>query len=99
MHCSQLWFPSFPWSHWGVSVPLSNSVTTPLRPTWPLREQFMITTLRRFIIDDHGQDLVEYALLSALIGVTGIVAWINVGTAIAAAYGSWDTNVQTLSAC
>ena len=53
--------------------------------------------LRKLVFDDRGQDLIEYALLSGLIGVVGILAWTNIGVAIAAAYGGWDTNVQCLS--
>lgn len=58
----------------------------------------MTTRFRRFISDDRGQDLIEYALLSALIGIVGILAWTNVGSAIFTTYSGWDTNVQTLSA-
>ena len=52
---------------------------------------------RRFIFDDRGQDLIEYALLSALIGIVGILAWIDVG-ALSATIGTWDAGVQGLSA-
>jgi Flp pilus assembly pilin Flp len=54
--------------------------------------------LVRILREDDGQDLIEYALLGALIGTVGIVAWANVGAAITTTYGSWDTNVQNLSA-
>jgi Flp pilus assembly pilin Flp len=53
---------------------------------------------RHFIFDDRGQDLIEYALLGALVAIVGIVAWANVGSAIFTTYGTWDTNVQGLSA-
>jgi Flp pilus assembly pilin Flp len=53
----------------------------------------------RFIREDGGQDLIEYALLGALIGVCAVTAWINIPTKIKAAYISWDSNVQTLSSC
>ena len=39
----------------------------------------MKAMLRRFVFDDRGQDLIEYALLSSLIGIVGILAWTNVG--------------------
>ena len=58
----------------------------------------MTTLLRRLIGDDRGQDLIEYALLSALIAVATIVAWTNVQTAVGVTYNALDTNVQTLSA-
>ena len=47
---------------------------------------------RRLIFDDGAQDLVEYALLGALIGIVGIAAWTNVGAAIAGTYAAWDSN-------
>jgi Flp pilus assembly pilin Flp len=59
----------------------------------------MKTILQRFACDDGGQDLIEYALLGALIGIGGIVAWTNVGTAILGTYSGWDTSVQALSSC
>jgi Flp pilus assembly pilin Flp len=58
----------------------------------------MKTILQRFACDDGGQDLIEYALLGALIGIGGIVAWTNIGSAIWTTYGGWDANVQGLSA-
>lgn len=58
----------------------------------------MKAMLRRFVFDDRGQDLIEYALLSSLIGIVGILAWTNLGGAMNTAYTTWDTNVQCLSA-
>jgi Flp pilus assembly pilin Flp len=55
-------------------------------------------TVLRILRDEDGQDLIEYGLLGALIGIVGIVAWTNVGSAIFTTYGSWDTNVQNVSA-
>jgi len=53
----------------------------------------------RFLVDESGQDLIEYALLSALIGVVGVLAWLNIKSGIGSAYSSWDSGVQNLSAC
>jgi Flp pilus assembly pilin Flp len=58
----------------------------------------MATTFRRLITDDSAQDLIEYALLGALIGIVGIVAWTSTGAAINTTYSGWDSNLQTLSA-
>ena len=55
--------------------------------------------LRRMMADDAGQDLIEYALLAAVIGVVCVAAWTNIRLAIGNAYGGWDTTVQTLSGC
>jgi|tagenome__1003787_1003787.scaffolds.fasta_scaffold16920588_1 Flp pilus assembly pilin Flp len=63
-----------------------------------MRDTRMKTLFRRLVHDDRGQDLIEYALLSALIGIVGIVAWTSVGSAIASTYGGWDTGAQGLSA-
>ena len=53
----------------------------------------------RLLRDDDGQDLIEYALLAAFVGVCAVAAWINIPPAIAAAYANWDAGVQGLSAC
>jgi Flp pilus assembly pilin Flp len=55
--------------------------------------------LLRFVHDDTGQDLIEYALLSSFIGLCALLAWLNIPPAIASAYGRWDTGVQTLGSC
>jgi pilus assembly protein Flp/PilA len=55
--------------------------------------------LGRLIEEEHGQDLIEYALLSAFVGLVGVVAWSNISTKIGVAYQSWDTSVQGISAC
>ncbi len=57
------------------------------------------TMLRRLLVDDGGQDLIEYALLSAFIGVCCGLVWPNIRAAIGAAFTGWDTNVQALSSC
>lgn len=55
--------------------------------------------LRRFLTDDEGADIIEYALLSAFIGVCAVAAWTSIPPRIAAAYMNWDTSVQSLSSC
>jgi Flp pilus assembly pilin Flp len=55
-------------------------------------------TLLRIFREDAGQDLIEYALLGALIGIGGIFAWSTVGGAILGTYTGWDGTVQDLSA-
>ena len=54
--------------------------------------------LWRLVADDDGQDLIEYGLLSAFIGICA-AAPANIPPHIAAAYTNWDTTVQNLSAC
>lgn len=52
--------------------------------------------MTRFVCDEHGQDIIEYGLLSAGIALVGIITWNNIGVGIAAAYGNWDSGVQDL---
>ena len=54
---------------------------------------------RRLGREDCGQDIIEYALLAAFIGVVGIAAWQSIGVGIGNAYSGWDTGVQDLSRC
>jgi Flp pilus assembly pilin Flp len=49
---------------------------------------------RGLIVEDAGQDLIEYALLSAFIGVAGAAAWNAIGSTIFDAYGTWNTGAN-----
>lgn len=42
-----------------------------------------------FAADDQGQDVVEYALLAAFIGIAGYVALGAISGTVAAVYASW----------
>jgi Flp pilus assembly pilin Flp len=53
-----------------------------------------MTMLLRLLFDDTGDDLLEYALLSALIGVAGAVGLALMPGAINAVYSSWDAATQ-----
>jgi Flp pilus assembly pilin Flp len=52
--------------------------------------------VRRFLTDETGQDLIEYALLTATIGLASAAAWVGIGPTMGAAYNSWDLNVYNL---
>ena len=60
----------------------------------------MSTGLRTFVArlfhDDSGQDLVEYALLTMVVGFAGAVAAPLVSDAIDFAYGQWVTQTNNL---
>ena len=51
---------------------------------------------RRFWRDEGGQDLVGYALLTALIGLVGVAVWSTIVNLIGARYTDYDTGVQAL---
>jgi Flp pilus assembly pilin Flp len=54
----------------------------------------MLTLLTRLLAEDTGQDLIEYALLTAAIGFAGVVGINLLGAAINTTYTSWDTSVN-----
>lgn len=53
-------------------------------------------TAYRLLVEEAGQDLVEYALLAGFIGVVGIALWQNIVAGIGTGYNSWDTGTQSL---
>ncbi len=55
-----------------------------------------VASIRRLIVDEDGQDLIEYALLTGAIGFAGVVGVGLIGLAINAVYSSWDTGVNSL---
>jgi Flp pilus assembly pilin Flp len=58
-----------------------------------------IATWARFRSDESGQDIVEYALLGALVGVASILTWQLLVTTVGTVYSAADTGVQTTSGC
>jgi Flp pilus assembly pilin Flp len=50
----------------------------------------------RFVRDTSGQDLVEYALLVALVGVVAAASIPTLETALSTAYSLWNTGTQDL---
>ena len=57
----------------------------------------MIDLIARFVREDEGQDLVEYALLLALIALAAITAMGLLGTAINSKYESATNTLNTAS--
>ena len=56
----------------------------------------MGTLVRRFIREDDGQDLVEYALIVALVALVSAAALGLLQTAVHDVYVSWDLSNQSL---
>jgi Flp pilus assembly pilin Flp len=50
----------------------------------------------RFLAEDSAQDLVEYALLGAFIGVVAVLVWANISTLIGIRYTEYNTDVNDL---
>jgi len=54
------------------------------------------TWLRRIARDDSGQDVVEYALLTAFFGLAALAAWTSIQGALGSSYSRTTTGVQSL---
>ena len=56
----------------------------------------MLNLLLHFVVDDDGQDIVEYALLTAAIGLAGIATWPLIAIGIGDAYEAFDADTQAI---
>ncbi len=56
----------------------------------------MRSLILRLARDESGQDLIEYALLTTVVGLAGAVSIDLISTAINNAYGVWDTGINNL---
>jgi Flp pilus assembly pilin Flp len=59
----------------------------------------LVTLLRRAIADDSGQDVIEYALLGAIVGIASVLTWSLLVTTVFDVYSAADADVQDVSAC
>jgi Flp pilus assembly pilin Flp len=57
----------------------------------------MWTSVRRLVREDGGLELVEYALIVALVALVTAAALSGLQTALHDAYVSWDSGNQSLS--
>ena len=46
--------------------------------------------LKELVFGDSGQDLIEYALLTAIIGISGVLILSMLSTTMSTAYSSWN---------
>ena len=56
----------------------------------------LIVRLMALTARDDGQDMLEYALLTATIGLAGVAGIDLISAAINGAYTSWDSGVNNL---
>jgi Flp pilus assembly pilin Flp len=59
----------------------------------------LVELLRQVVEDDSGQDVIEYALLGAVVGVASILTWQFLVTTVGQVYSAADADVQGVSAC
>jgi hypothetical protein len=56
----------------------------------------MNALLRKLIVSEQGQEVMEYALLTAAIGFAGLASWPLIVQALGIAYGALDSQTQNL---
>lgn len=56
----------------------------------------MKALLKRFVREEAGQDLIEYALLAGFISLVAVVAITQVGTGVNNVYGAINDKVATI---
>ena len=56
--------------------------------------QFARAVAAGVIADDSGQDLIEYALLTAIIGISGVLILSTLSTTMATVYSGWNAAGQ-----
>ena len=59
-----------------------------------IRSQLRGNVKVRWLSDDCGQDLVEYALLTAIIGISGLLVLSAMSTSMSTKYSGRNTAVQ-----
>jgi Flp pilus assembly pilin Flp len=55
------------------------------------------TLIYELMVGEQGQDLIEYALLCAFIGLAAVATFQTMGNVMAATYASWDGTTQGLA--
>jgi len=56
----------------------------------------MLTILWRLMREDAGQDVIEYALLTAGIGIVSVATWPLIEAGIANVYADLDADTQAI---
>ena len=68
--------------------------TTEVR--WLLRDVVKMTLLRRFVVEDDAQDLMEYVLLCCFVALVGVVVWQSIVTLIGLNYLNYNSGTQSI---
>ena len=64
---------------------------------WVRTAQYARMRVSRLFADERGQDLVEYALLTGIIAIAGVLTFPAVRVKMAAAYQAWTANAYAIS--
>ena len=57
----------------------------------------MTKAITRFIAEDSGADLIEYALLAALVSLGAALTLTNVGTSLTGLYTKMNTKISSIN--
>lgn len=52
--------------------------------------------INRYLNDESGQDLIEYALLVAFVALAGVAGFNFIGSVLGGTYTGWNNGVQDL---
>lgn len=52
----------------------------------------MSALLRRLCVEEHAQDLIEYALLGSFVALVAVAGFNALSSAIGSTYQAWNTN-------
>jgi hypothetical protein len=68
----------------------------PPKVRWLLRDVVKMTLLRRFVVEDDAQDLMEYVLLCSFVALVGLVVWQSIVTLIGLDYLNYNSGTQSI---
>ena len=52
-----------------------------------------MTTLRRFFVEDAGQDMIEYGILTGIVMAVGFLVFVTIQGKLGVAYSGWGTAI------
>jgi len=64
-------------------------------PNWMLSLYTRIRTLAEALLDERGQDLIEYVLVASLISLAAVVSVKSMATAVGTAFTNIGTKLST----
>ena len=59
--------------------------------------EVLVRQIARLCRDEKGQDLIEYALIAAIISSAGVLVFPSIGAKLDAAFKNWGTNIYNAS--
>ena len=60
----------------------------------PVAKQMFAELGPRLLVEEDGQDLIEYGLLTGIVVAIGVIVFTSITGKMANAYGNWGTEIQ-----